>query len=154
MDGCVPDSSKYVPGLNAGDGVLQVGPQHRDAVEFAATSVANDWTRCPCFGGLNVAPLVSPAIGHVVPWIACVGLGAYFAALPRPPPNCPTITIDVGTLFGAVVPFWNIRLLVRLIFRSFPVGMVMTTGDHTPAPAPGFNAAQVAVEPDTLAPQL
>src|ERR1035438_5290711 len=71
---------------------------------------------------------------------------------PRPPPNCPTITIDVGILFGApdVV---NERLLVSWIAKppAAPVGTVITTGDQPVAV--GFNAAHVAVEPLTAVPQ-
>jgi hypothetical protein len=51
-------------------------------------------------------------------------------------------------LFGGV----KLRLFVRLIVSDVPVGTVITTGDH-PA-AVGFDAAHVAVEPLTGAPQL
>ena len=44
------------------------------------------------------------------------------AKVPRPPPTCPTITIDVGTVFAVVVPVGvNERLLVRLIVRLVPL---------------------------------
>jgi hypothetical protein len=68
---------------------------------------------------------------------------------PRPPPSWPTITRDVGILFG-VVP--NERLLVRLIVRDDPVGTVITTGDQVPGlvAAAGLRGAQFA---DTV-PQL
>ena len=71
--------------------------------------------------------------------------------IPRPPPNCPTITSDVGTLF-AVVPATNERLFVRLICRSWPAATVMTTGDQVDGTVAtvdtdaGFSAAQVAVD--------
>jgi hypothetical protein len=77
------------------------------------------------------------------------GLSVDVADDPRPPPNCPTITSEVGT----VLEFANDRLLVRLTVSPPPaVGTVMTTGDH-PA-ALGFSLAHVAVEPATAAPQL
>jgi hypothetical protein len=58
--------------------------------------------------------------------------------------------IEVGTLF----PFKNDRLFVRLITIPpvAPVGMVITTGDQPVAA--GFNAAHLAVELVTTAPQL
>jgi hypothetical protein len=40
----------------------------------------------------------------------------------------------------------NERLFVRLIVRSWPVGTVITTGDHIPTMAALFNAAQLALE--------
>jgi hypothetical protein len=55
MDGCVPDSSRYVPGR----GAVQV----RAVVAPAATSVENDCTRGPCVGGEKAGPL--PTTGHV-----------------------------------------------------------------------------------------
>ena len=70
--------------------------------------------------------------------------------LPKPPPNWPTISNDVGTVLGgggvppAGVGGWNERLLVRLIVRSCPDGTVITIGDQPPL---GFSAAQVG-EPD------
>jgi len=78
---------------------------------------------------------------------------------PRPPPTCPKITMEVGTLFGVVVPAGvNERLFVRLIVRAvapaLAAGTVITTGDHVPAvAAAGFSAAHVAVEPVTAVPQ-
>ncbi|MFM0030738.1 hypothetical protein PQR70_31415 [Paraburkholderia madseniana] len=100
-----------------------------------ATSVANDWTRGPCAGGVNVAPLALLAIGQVVAvCVGCGGLGTFVAVVPRPPPNCPTTTSEVGTAPG--------KLLVRLTV-SGPGGTVITTGDQF-APAPEFAAAQVA----------
>ena len=77
--------------------------------------------------------------------------------LPRPPPICPTITIEVGTLFGVVVPVGvNVRLFVRLIVKACPAGTVITTGDHVAgvvvvATDNGFNAAHVAVINQTMA---
>src|ERR1035441_9826071 len=105
MEGCVPDSMRYVPGR---------GAVHVSRVVFlAATSVANDCTRLPCGGGFPVAPV--PAMGHVV--AACAplwsGLGVDVAPVPRPPPNWPTMTSEVGRL---LLP--NVRLLVRLMARS------------------------------------
>jgi hypothetical protein len=109
-------------------------------------------------------------MGHVSGWaLAWLGLGVQVAPLvavdvlmqlevtaPRPPPNWPTITSEVGT----ELPFKNERLFVRLIVRPCPVGTVITTGDHVAAVVvvandAGFNAAQVAVEPPvTATPQL
>jgi hypothetical protein len=57
------------------------------------------------------------------------GLGVALADVPRPPPNCPTITNDVGTVF-VPVPAANERLFVRLMVRLWPVGTVITTGDQ------------------------
>src|SRR5580704_5619852 len=79
-------------------------------------------------------------MGQVAPWLSCDGL-ALDVGVPRPPPSCPTITIDVGIEF---VP--KVRLLVRLIVRSVPVGTVITTGDHPP-PAFGLRALQPTVVP-------
>jgi hypothetical protein len=56
---------------------------------------------------------------------------------------------------GTLLPFKNDRLLVRLMVRAAGPGdarTVMITGDH-PAPAE-FELAQIAVDPDTTAPQL
>jgi hypothetical protein len=64
--------------------------------------------------------------------------------------------IDVGTVFAVEEPVGvNVRLFVRLICNPpvAPVGTVITTGDQPPEEA-GFNAAQVAPEPDTVVPQL
>src|SRR5450631_66342 len=141
MDGCVPDSIKYVPAR----GAFQVSGV---AVAPAKTSVENDCTRGPCTGGLNVAPGVF-AIGHVGVSVGCSGAGVVVRCFtsPRPPPSCPTITSEVGTEFAP-----KERLFVRLIVRSCPVGTVITTGDQ-PAAA-GIDLAQVAVEPPTGVPQL
>jgi hypothetical protein len=116
--------------------------------------VENDCTRGPCVGGVFAAPGV--AIGHVTCWaMEWSGLPVEVAVVPRPPPNWPTITNDVGTLLAP-----NERLLVRLIVRSCPVGTVITTGDQVDGTVAtvdtdaGFNAAQVAVEPVTARPQL
>ena len=86
------------------------------------------------------------------------------AKTPRPPPTCPTITIDVGMVFAVVVPVGvNDRLFVRLIVKLVPVGTygtVMTTGDQVDVvpvgvviTEAGFNAAQVAVAPVAAVPQ-
>jgi hypothetical protein len=78
--------------------------------------------------------------------------------VPRPPPNCPTIVSDVGTVF-VPAPAVKERLFVRLMVRVFPAGTVITTGDHveaTPAVVDtdnGFKAAHVAVAPVTAVPQ-
>jgi hypothetical protein len=83
-------------------------------------------------------------MGHVAGWaLVWSGLGVEVAVVPRPPPNWPTITSEVGKLFAP-----NKRLLVRLIVRACPVGTVITTGDHVAAVVDvasdaGFNAAQV-----------
>src|SRR4029077_8100955 len=123
--------------------------QVRAVVTPAATWVANDCTRSCWGGGLNTAPLLSPAMGHVAPCWRCCGLGTFVAVFPRPPPSWPTITSEVGMLFA---PAANVRLFVRLIVR-LPGGAVMTIGDH-PRPAFGFNALQVAVAFATTAPQV
>src|SRR6267378_6127751 len=163
MDGCVPDSIRYVPGRRASQVSAVVAP--------AATSVENDCTRGPCAGGVPApvsgAPGASPAMGQVTGCaLVWSGLGVQVAPLvavaamlqlaltaPRPPPNWPTITSEVGTLFAP-----NERLLVRLIVRACPVGTVITTGDQPAGVVPiaagafGFNATQVAGA--TAAPQL
>src|SRR5437879_4819232 len=123
MDGCVPDSIRYVPGRRAAQVSAVVPP--------AATSVENDCTRGPCGGGVPTpvrgAPGASPAMGHVSGWaMVWSGLAVEVAVVPRPPPNWPTITSEVGT----ALPFKNERLFVRLIVRACPVGTVITTGDH------------------------
>jgi hypothetical protein len=118
-----------------------------------ATSVENDWTRVPSVGAVPPGP---PAIGHVVAPCAFVwsGLAALVAVVPRPPPNWPTITSEVGTVFVPVAVGKD-RLFLRLIVRAWPVGTVITTGDHVAAVVDaGFNATQVAVAPATTAPQL
>ena len=106
------------------------------------TSVPNVRTRGPCVGDTPWLPVL--AMNQVLFAIAAEWSGAGEVAgdvFPRPPPNCPTITIDVGILFA---PARNERLLVRLIVRGCPEGTVITTGDqvfgvvNTDA---GFNAA-------------
>jgi hypothetical protein len=56
--------------------------------------------------------------------VAWLGLGVVVRTVPRPPPTCPTITIDVGIVF-AVLPVGvvgvNESLLVRLMVRLVPV---------------------------------
>src|SRR6266480_6304920 len=107
MDGCVPDSIRYVPGLrfNQVNGGL-VAP--------AATSVENDCTRGPCCGG--VPSVVGSAIGQVVCWaLEWSGAAVNPPGVPRPPPNCPTITSEVG-----IPPPVNVRLFVRLWSGSSP----------------------------------
>ena len=88
------------------------------------------------------------------------------ARTPRPPPTCPTMTIEVGMVFVVAAPVGvNERLFVRLIVKLVAVpaaatGTVMITGDHvggvggvvTGADA-GFNGAHVAVDPVTAVPQ-
>src|SRR5438132_5856512 len=86
MDGCVPDSIRYVPGR----GVVQVSA----VVAPAATSVENDCTRVPCVGGtptpVSGAPGALPAMGHVSGWALVWSVaGVVVAVVPRPPPNCP-----------------------------------------------------------------
>ena len=80
MDGCVPDSIRYVPGRR----LVQVS----DVVAPAATSVENDWTRGPWTGGVPGVVEV-PAIGHVtLVWAPeWSGLGVEVAPVPSPPPN-------------------------------------------------------------------
>ena len=62
IDGCVPDSIRYVPGR----GAVQVSDT---AVAPAGTSVEKDCTRGPWVGGvpapLSPPPGASPAIGQV-----------------------------------------------------------------------------------------
>src|ERR1700704_729312 len=146
MDGCVPDSIRYVPGLR---GLVAV-PNISVPVVPAATSVENDCTRERCAGGVPTpiggVPGGVPAMGQVT---GCAlewsGLTVEVAVVPRPPPNWPTITNEVGKLFAP-----NERLLVRLIVRVCPVGTVITTGDQPAggvagaSGAFGFNARQVA----------
>src|ERR1700724_122131 len=103
MDGCVPDSIRYVPGLS---GFVAV-PKVSDAVVPAATSVAKDCTRLPCAGGVptptGATPGPVPAIGQVTGWaFEWSGLGVQVApavqpvpGVPKPPPNWPTITSEV-----------------------------------------------------------
>jgi hypothetical protein len=72
--------------------------------------------------------------------------------VPKPPPTCPTIIIDVGSVFAVVLPTGvNERLFVSSISRSFPAGTVITTGDHAEF---GFSARHVAPELTTGAPQV
>src|SRR6266566_6701827 len=121
MDGCVPDSIRYVPGRR---GVVKV-PKVSAVVVPAATSVEKDCTRVPCVGGVFAGPGL--ATGHVTCWaLEWSGLAVEVAVVPRPPPNWPTITSEVGT----ELPFKNERLFVRLIVRASPVGTVITTGDQ------------------------
>src|SRR6266436_8961869 len=148
MDGCVPDSIKYVPGRSVAAAQVSV------VVVPIATSVENDRTRFPCTGGLptpvSAIPGPSAAMGHVSGWALVWSGGAVNPpGVPRPPPNWPTITSEVGT----ELPFKNERLFVRLIVRACPVGTVITTGDQPAGVVPiaagafGFKLAQVAVEP-------
>src|SRR5260370_33431246 len=150
-DGWLPSSIRSVPGRS---GV--VGSQRgRGVVAPAATSVEKDCTRLPCTGGVFAAPGL--AIGHVTCW-ALVWSGGNVVVRcvrsPRPPPNWPTITSEVGIVYGVVLPVGvNERLFVRLICRICPVGTVITTGDHVDGTVAtvdtdaGFNAAQVAPGP-------
>src|ERR1700726_5169312 len=103
MDGCVPDSIRYVPGLR---GLVRV-PKVSAAFVPAATSVPNDFTRGPCTGGTPTPTGATPgpvlAIGHVTGWALLRSGGAVVVLCvrsPRPPPNWPTITSEVGTLFA------------------------------------------------------
>src|SRR5437879_6288053 len=118
MDGCVPDSIRYVPGCKAGCNAapeVPQTPQHREVGAPAATSVPNDCTREPCGGGVNAGlpPPTVFAIGQVTPCCAWAGLGVQVPppvaqvapTVPRPPPSWPTITSEVGTaLAGGAVP--------------------------------------------------
>ena len=95
----------------------------------AATSVAMDCTRGPWVGGLasgvlglHGAPggVWASAINHVTHPCALVwlGLGVVVREEPRPPPTCPTTTMDVGMAFAVLLPVGvNERLLVRLMVR-------------------------------------
>ncbi len=124
----MPDSIKYVPGLNP----FQVSDV---VVAPLVTSVANDCTRSACSGALNCGPVA--AMGQVVSCgVLWSGPGAVVRCVtsPKPPPNWPTITNEVASGAG--------RLLVRLIVR-LPGGTVMTTGDQL-VPAFGLEAAHVA----------
>src|SRR5207302_7343079 len=84
IEGCVPDSIRYVPGRRAVQVNAVVAPN--------ATSVENDCTRGPCAGGVPTpvtgAPGASPAMGQVSGW-ALVWSGAAVnpPGVPRPPPN-------------------------------------------------------------------
>ena len=82
-------------------------------------------------------------VDHVTGWSAWDGLDANVPGPPRPPPSCPTIMIDVGT--PEVAPGGTGKLFVKLIASEFPVGTVMTTGDHVPAEADLLSAAQGAL---------
>ena len=117
-----------------------------------------------CSAGHGVPGGVAPeAINQV--WHPCarewLGLNVVVRCpkTPRPPPTCPIITMEVGTLFGVAVPAGvNERLFVRLIVRAvapaLAAGTVITTGDHFPAAAAvGFSAAHVAVAVETAVPQ-
>src|SRR6266403_5966689 len=82
IEGCVPDSIRYVPGRRA----VQV----RGVVAPAATSVENDCTRGPCAGGVPF--VVGSAMCQVTDCaLLWSGLSVEVAVVPRPPPNCPTI---------------------------------------------------------------
>jgi hypothetical protein len=146
IEGCVPDSIRYVPGLR---GFVRE-PKVSAVIVPAATSVENDCTRGPCAGGV---PLVrGSAMGHVTDCaLLWSGLGVVVLCVrsPRPPPNWPTITSEVGILYGVVLPVGvNERLFVRLIVRTCPMGTVITTGDHpavvvaVAAGAAGFRGRQ------------
>src|SRR5882762_2728854 len=156
MDGCVPDSIRYVPdfrGIAAVPKTSGQGDAHWPAaavVPTGTTSVENDCTRVPCAGGVNGNP--TPAtVDHVAfESVAWTGLGVEVAVVPRPPPNCPTMVSEVGMGFATVAPVGvNVRLFVRLMVRICPAGTVITTGDQVDAPTTadtdaGFNAAHVA----------
>src|ERR1700752_3656532 len=142
MDGCVPDSIRYVPGLR----LLHVSvtqPEVAVAEQVTtvpaatgATSVASDRARASCGGG--VKPGADPTVDHVTLSVtspAWLGLasqvvppaGQAALAVPRPPPIWPTIVSDVGMRFaaGGVTPVgvggWKYRLFVRLIVSEVPV---------------------------------
>src|SRR5947207_13336161 len=103
MDGCVPDSIKYVPGRR---GFVAV-PKVSAVVAPKATSVENDCTRGPCAGGVptpvSPAPGAAPAMGHVSGWaLAWPGAAVVVRCVtsPSPPPHWPRITSEVGQDFG------------------------------------------------------
>ena len=95
------------------------------------------------------------------------GLGVAVANAPRPPPTCPTMTMEVGMVFAVapVVVGVNDRLFVRLMVKLVAVpaaarGTVMTTGDQVEVVTPfvvvtdeGLSGPQVAVEPVAAVPQ-
>src|SRR5579871_3613458 len=116
MDGCVPDSSRYVPGRKA----LHVSA----VVTPAATSVPNDCTRGPCGGGTKDPG--APATGQVTVRSEWEGLATHVAPpvfvqeTPSPPPTWPKIVNEVGTVL-APVPVGKERLFVRLMVRLVPV---------------------------------
>ena len=90
MDGCVPDSIKYVPGLR---GLVKL-PKVNGVVAPKATSVENDCTRRPWTGGVPTpvsgAPGASPAMGQVSGWALVWSGGSVVVRCvksPRPPPN-------------------------------------------------------------------
>jgi hypothetical protein len=105
----------------------------------AGTSVPKDWTRGPCAGGVKVPEVTVDHVISEAPW---VGLVVVVGVPPRPPPNWPTITNEVGILLTGPPTGVNDRLLVRLIWRDCPVGTVITTGDHPPEL---FSGAQLAL---------
>src|ERR1700747_2431800 len=97
------------------------------------------------------------------------GLGVVVrsATLPRPPPTCPTMTMEVGTGVAVVAPVGvNERLFVRLIVKLVAVpaaaaGTVITTGDQVAGTGgvaagfsnePGFNAGHRRGSPATRLP--
>src|SRR5207302_11332851 len=124
IEGCVPDSIMYVPGLR---GFVRE-PKVSAVVVPAATSVENDCTRGPCAGGVPLVP--GSAIGHGTDCaLLWSGLDVEVAVVPRPPPNSPTITSEVG-----IFPPAHERLFVRLIVSACPVVMVLSyDADHQTA---------------------
>src|SRR5215469_12130358 len=111
-----------------------------------------DWTRGPWAGGtapdwllVHGVPGGRPAINHDTHpcALAWLGLAVVVREAPRPPPTWPTITIDVGMLFGDPLVV-NERLLVRLISRppAAPTGTVINTGDQA-----GLAAATAPLPP-------
>src|ERR1700692_1591406 len=111
MEGCVPVSYKYVPGLRLVHESAAVPP-------LSGASAPKLITRPDCFGGtkgLHGAPVVQLKLPfQVVTFcVACEGLGTRFG-VPKPPPNCPRTTSEVGV--G--------RLLVRLMGRVAGAALV------------------------------
>src|SRR5579871_1497588 len=150
IEGCVPDSIRYVPGA----GAVQTSAV---APAPGCTSVANDCTRGFCGGGVKPAGgLSTVAVDQVIcDCVLCGGLAAVVGE-PRPPPSWPMIVIDVGMLFGVVAPEGvNDRLLVRLMVSDWPVATVMTTGDQVPAAAvPAATAGLSALHAPAVPPAV
>ena len=104
------------------------------ATPLPGTSVPNDITRAFCAGGENVAPeAATPGPGQVVSVCGACALLAIVVGVPRPPPSCPRITIEVGT--GSA--------LVRLIVSVSPATTTMVgPGAQALAQAPPAGVAQ------------
>ena len=90
--------------------------------------MAKDMTRAVCTGGTKAGD-AALLTGNVVKfWPGCAGLGMR-VGVPRPPPNCPSTTSELGT--G--------RLLVRVMVSVSPAAAVIVgpgaqAAVHEPVP--------------------